>query len=436
MQCLQRNWDGIRYRGDAEDSRALFDSYNVGGFLDAREGEIRERGDSSRSQLRKDGVLLNALVSPRIHGIVRNVQVRLGVEGVFEVYCIRENDVNAFALLDYSEEKPCHVVGITSTAAEMLDDNEIAFLLGHELGHFIYEHNRLLGLLNRDQHNPKITVLPYLGECLFLRWRKKSEISADRLGLVACGSFESAARALIKAGFGLSDRNINTDTDALLRQIEAFRDRPEMIEASYRSHPLLPLRLKSLQLFSQATATVGPNAQAEADTAIDDLFAWFKRYPRKPVAEAVMQIVALAGLRIAGVEGDVDDEEVRTLIYVLHNWFTDTPEVELITDPIENERRWKAAVKLVREKGDDGDRGFIISRLSEIALADGKLLEKEGGVILETAEALGWSARNAYGTIIGAAQAVGFQVDYQMKEITLRVRTQLMETARDNAGNR
>lgn len=424
----------LQYSGDAADIQQLYGEYNVDGFLSAREAGEQEEGFSLRHRLAQDGVQLNELLSPRIYGILRRVQESVGVEGDFEVYCVRDNDVNAFAHLENAESGAHHVVGITSSALEILDDAEIASLIGHELGHFIFGHNRLLGLLNHDKGTEKITVLPYLGECLFLRWRKKSEISADRIGLLASGSFEASARALIKAGFGLSERNLNLDVDTLLQQIESLKERPEILEAAYRSHPLLPLRLKALRLFADATASDDAGAGLQADAEIDELFGWFRRYPRHPVHEAVMRVVALAGMKIVGIERDVDEEEIRTIIYVLHSFFTDTPEEELVLSPEERDARWKEALEIVRKRGDADDKGFIVSRLADIALADGKLLDEEAGVILETAEALGMPARQAYSTIIGAAQAIGFRVDYQMKDLTRRVRNQLMEAVKLHTG--
>jgi uncharacterized tellurite resistance protein B-like protein len=426
MDLNNTPWAGLQYRGDARDILALCEQYNVDGFLAARERDEQESGASLRDRLLKDAVLLNEILSPRIFRIVRQVQDRLGLPGAFDVFCLHGQEINAFAHVDRSDRQARHIIGMTSAALEQLDDAEIASILGHELGHFIFGHSRLLGLVNREERNPKATVLPYLGECLFLQWRKKSEISADRLGLVAAGSFAASARALIKAGFGLSEKNLNLDVEALLGQIETIRDKPETVEATYRSHPLLPLRLKALHLFSTCQATGDPARRDAVEDEIDRLFGWFRRYPRKPLHEAVMRIVALAAMRLAGIEQDVDEEEIRTLVYLLHNYFTDEPEKELVLDPAERQRRWDAALPLIRDQGDDDDRGFIISRLADIALADGKLLEAEAGLILEVAEQIGMAPKRAYAIIVSAAQVVGFRVDAQMKELTRRIRTQLI----------
>jgi len=426
MGIVDSGWGSIQYRGDAADIRELIEKYNVEGFLKARKAQDRARGNSLRDRLLKDAVLLTETLSPRIYAIVATVQHRLGVEGRFDVFCLKDVNVNAFAFVDESGGDDQQLIGITSGALEGLADAEIASLIGHELGHFIFGHNDLLGLLNRDENTPKVTVLPHLGECLFLRWRKKGELSADRMGLIASGSFEATARALVKAGFGLSEKNLNLEIGSLLGQIEAVKDKPEALEEAFRSHPLLPLRLKALHLFSELPDGGVPALLPGVEDEIDNLFAWFKRYPRKPVHEAVMKIVALAGIQIVASEGHVDDEELRSLIYCLHASFTDEPEKELIVDPPDRERRLAEAIGLVNRDGDDNDKTFVISRLADLALADGKLMNEEAGVILEIAEKLGIPGRVAYGIIVGSAQTVGFNVDFRMKEIVQQIRSQLV----------
>ena len=423
-------WREVQYRGDANDIRELYEKYSVGGFLETRKAEAREQSRSLRDALLKDGVLLNETLSPRVFEIVGGVKSRLGIEGQFDVVCMRDVDVNAFAHVEEGHSGTEYLVALTSAALESLNDEEIASLIGHELGHFAFGHNELLGLINRDSQNPKVTVLPYLGECLFLRWRKKSELSADRLGLIASGSFEASARALVKAGFGLSERNLNLDIDSLLDQIESIRDRPELIEAQFRSHPLLPLRLKALHLFSLAYSKGAVVDLAATEDNIDEYFSWFKRYPRKPLHEAVMRIIAIAGMKLVAAEDEIHDEEIRTILHVLHASFTDEPEKELILEPEERQRRWNESIEIVNKEGDDGDKKFIICRLADIAVADGNLLSEESGYILETAELLGIPARSAYSILVGAAQTIGFKVDYRMKEIIEGVKDRLVAESR------
>lgn len=423
----QNPWAAIQYRGDAQDIKEMFESYNIAGYLQANYAEENARGDSFRSRLLKDAVLLNETLSPRIFGIVNKMSQQLGLKFNYEIFCVRDQTINAFAYHSSVSNEPNYLIGITSAALEGLEDEEIAFLLGHEFGHFIFGHNALLRLQNPDPENPNLTVLPYLGECLFMRWRKKGEISADRIGLIACGSFEAAGRALVKAGFGLSDRNLNLNLETLLSQIEEIKDKPEIMEAVFQSHPLLPLRLKTLHLFSKVLVDFEEAALAPVENQIDELLACMKRYPRKPAHVAVMRLVALGGMEILAADKDLDEEEIRILIYLLHKFFTDEPEKEILIEAAERKQRWEEALKLINEEGDPSDGQFIVSRLADIALADGKLLDQEAMAIIQIAERLDIPAKQAYSIIIRAAQVVGFNVDNQMKTLVKTVRQQLKD---------
>ncbi len=414
---------GVQYRGDRQDMEEIYGKYNVAGFLEARREANRSKASSLKERMLADGVLLNEALSPRIFRILGEVKQRLEIEGAFDVICVKSDDVNAFAYLGEFEGGSEQFIGITSTTLELMDDQEIASILGHEFGHFIFGHNHLMGLINSDPKNPRQTVLPYLGECLFLRWRKKGEISCDRMGMLASGSFEASARGLVKAGFGLTGKNLNLDVDSLLAQIESIKDNPDLVQAAFRSHPLLPLRLKSLHLMAEsAGAGLTREGVAAMDDHIDRLFDWFRKYPRSPLHEAVMRVVTMAGMKLLACGDSIQEEEIRTLIRILHQHFTDHPEREFLSDLPAREARLRESLAVVNREGGNDDKIFILSRLADIALADGSLMKEEAGYILDIADLLQVQSRVAYSIMIGAAQSVGFTVDYKMRELVDQVK--------------
>jgi len=418
------NWDEVRYRGDRADVDEMFKTYRVEDYLNAFEENRRQADQGIRDRLMKDGIKLTEKLSPRIYGIFRDACRRLEVSAEVEVFCLPSAEVNAFATLDFRASGHS-LLGITAGALEKLDDGELQSVLGHELGHFLFGHNRLMALVSTDHANPSCTVLPPLGESLFLRWRKKSEISADRAALLACGNFFESAKGLLKATFGLSDRNLNLDVEALLGQLEEIQGRPELMEENFASHPLLPVRLKALHMFSQSKKAAAVGFQTsdpligddELENAIDQLLLLTRRYPHKPVYQAIARAIALAGALLLSADGDISNEEVKILIQILHHYFTDEPECFIETDRKIIMEQLPITLKLIKEQGDGDDRLFILSRLSDIALADGALMEQEGSVILEMAEALEVPSREAYAIMVGAAQTMGFRVDVKLNRI-------------------
>nr|MBC8425532.1 TerB family tellurite resistance protein [bacterium] len=271
------------------------------------------------------------------------------------------------------------------------------------------------------------------GESLFLRWRKKAEVSADRAGLLVCRDFHAAARALLKVTFGLTEKNLNLEIDALVAQIDEISGSTEMIEEAFASHPLLPVRLKALELFAGSArakrngceALAGSLGDDELEAGVNRLVALGRRYPTKPLDTAVMHALALAGVLVLGADADVSDEEVKLLVQQLHSIFTDEPEDIIVTDREEIARRLPEVCGVIVAEGDDDAKKFLLSRLAEIALADGALVDREAEEIHKVAKLLEVPEKVAYAVIVGAAQSVGFRADAKLNRIAAQLRRSL-----------
>ncbi|MBT8331428.1 MAG: M48 family metalloprotease [Deltaproteobacteria bacterium] len=430
----------IRYRGDKEDVDLLFRDYNLEGIISTSEERQKLEESNFRNQLLKDGAfLLSQPISPRIFNIVSETKQKLGLEGEYEVFCLNSNSINAFAYVQPAEEKNFFIIGITSEALEELEDLEIQFILGHELGHFLFEHNRMNYLINPNPTSQGVTLLPSMGENIFLRWRKKCEISTDRIGLLACGDFENAARAMLKTAYGLTGKNLNLDVDSLLQQIDALKETPEALEVNYRSHPLMPLRLKVMQMFAESPifkqVISGKSDFSEKElNALEDQtdqwVNWIKRYPRRPLDLAAMKLVTAAGLKLIMTEAVIMDEEIKIIIQILHKYFTDEPgdainEIMQDTENIDNLIRTN--VKEISEKGDDRHKTFVLSRLADIAIADGKLAKPEAGIIFDIAKDFGIQEKAAYSIVVGGMSSMGLNIDWKMNSLVREIKAQLQK---------
>jgi uncharacterized tellurite resistance protein B-like protein len=424
------DWNDVRYRGDAKDVEDLMTTYRVADYLATYEENRRQLDHGVRERLLKDGIRLSERLSPRIYAIFRNVCKALELDAQAEVFCLPSPEVNAFAVLDVRKDTTYSLVGVTAMALERLEDAELASILGHELGHILFGNNRLGALISTDATNPSVTVLPALGESLFLRWRKKAEISADRVSVLASRDFRATATSLLKATFGLSERNLNLDIQALVSQVDEIRGRPELIEEAFASHPLLPIRLRAAELFSRSAKAQRagypvegtPMGDGELEDAVDELVKLTRRYPFQPGHRAIMRVIALAGARLLAADGEVGDDEVKILVQILHHWFTDEPESEIVTDPEAIAAELPAAIAEIRAEAQLDDKSFVLSRLTDIALADGALIDSESAVILDIAKQLDVPTKLAYSIMIGAAQSVGFRSDVKLNRMAEKIR--------------
>jgi uncharacterized tellurite resistance protein B-like protein len=429
------NWEEVRYRGDARDVDELFKVYRVNDYLEASEENQRQRDRGIREKLIKEGIRLSERLSPRIYRVFDDLCQALEIKTRAEVFCLPLQEINAFAVVDVREAGTYSFIGVTAAALERLDEGELRSILGHELGHILFGNNRLDALISTDQVNPSITVLPALGESLFLRWRKKAEISADRVSLLASRDLRSTATSLLKATFGLSEKNLNLDIEALLSQVDEIKGHPELMAETFAAHPLLPIRLKALELFSRSEKAKRCGFPAEGtllndddlENAVDELVSLTRRYPFKPLHQAMMRVVSLGGSLLLASDGDVSDEEVKILVQILHRWFTDEPEGEIVTDRRQIEGKLPVAIELVNKEGDAEDKAFILSRLAEVALADGALMDTESSVLLHIAQQLQIPDKVAYRIMVGAAQAVGFRTDVKLNRMAEDIRRSLQK---------
>jgi hypothetical protein len=121
---------------------------------------------------------------------------------------------------------------LTSGLVSAFDEDELIYVMGHELGHIISGHvkyNALVRILcgagmtavpGAAQLIANVTVAPLL----FL-WSRRSEYTCDRAGLLACQSLEATHRAQLKlAGFPMKYFD-KLDPQAILEQAETFRNR-------------------------------------------------------------------------------------------------------------------------------------------------------------------------------------------------------------------
>jgi hypothetical protein len=117
-----------------------------------------------------------------------------------------------------------------------LDYDEFAFVAGHEFGHFLFAHG------TQAAGNEPASVEHFIQ-------MRSQEISADRVGLVACGSLDTAVRALMKMFSGLGSGQLRFDVGQFVSQLSEIspKTRGDHIAST---HPSMIARCRALLRFS------------------------------------------------------------------------------------------------------------------------------------------------------------------------------------------
>jgi len=128
-----------------------------------------------RRNLLSTSVRLTPSMSPEIASMAEECVEKLGVDLDLELYVYSSPQFNAAC---FKPEDGRLYVMFSSSLLEGFTSQELKFVMGHELGHHVYDHHAVpVGYLLKGQQRPD----PELALELFA-WSRYAEISADRAG--------------------------------------------------------------------------------------------------------------------------------------------------------------------------------------------------------------------------------------------------------------
>lgn len=221
------------------------------------------------------------------------------VDEALDLACERlgldRDSVHGFVKSDPSVNAFCHtsirgnaVVGVNSGTVERLNMHELAYIFGHELGHYILPLPKLHVFMKSGGARPASMEDAIV--------HRKLEISMDRFGLVACQDLQVACSAAIKLASGLSSAEITSDVIAFTKEaVKGYvRDYTEYEDEAYSSHPTAYARIRALYHFSQSEDYLsiigqkGGKPHAEVDAEVQkDLEATLDYFSGRLMSDAI-----------------------------------------------------------------------------------------------------------------------------------------------------
>jgi len=194
---------------------------------------------------------------PRLWHLHTEVCTTFDWPDVPELYVSQTPFFNAGA---YGVDTPFIV--IHSAALELLDDDELRVLLSHEMGHVMSGH-ALYRTIAAVLAIISLGALPMLASLVvlpvrlaFLEWSRKSELSADRAGLLGAQDIVVAQRVDMKmAGGGRGEGFAGQmNVDAFMQQAHEYAASGEGLDVVYKvlstlalTHPMHTVRAAELQ---------------------------------------------------------------------------------------------------------------------------------------------------------------------------------------------
>ncbi len=210
----------------------------------------------SRSGFLGAAVKVSPKQFPEVDALRRRAAEVLGIEAP-PVFIIETPVINAMTL---GTEKDNVIVAVTRPLLEAATPKELAFILGHEFGHAKSGHALYatlavvlanMGILYGARALP-VHLLVWPLEMALKAWFRRSEITCDRAGLIACQDLEAGRRALLLLGCCSRELADRIDLEEFLKQGDEARQSHGRWGELNLTHPTLPKRLRCLDLFSQS----------------------------------------------------------------------------------------------------------------------------------------------------------------------------------------
>lgn len=160
----------------------------------------------------------------------RNVDCFVGAQSEHQACCVshRSNGQNTFSVV------------LSSALVMLLNSDELLYVIGHEVGHFLCGHYKY----------PSRTGMEGTGQHLAsLQLQRAAEISADRFGLLTCRKIDTACSAMIKVASGLSEPFLKPDLASIMEQFRDLANNQGLPETIFSTHPVIPVRIRALLRF-------------------------------------------------------------------------------------------------------------------------------------------------------------------------------------------
>jgi len=258
----------------------------------------------ARGRLLGSSVRVHQRQYPRVFVIVRRACAALEIP--MPLIFVREDNYVPVVALGFGVP---YALVLSSHWIELFADDELAFMIGRELGHIAAGHTRFHSLLSvNGNENPIISLI-------FGGWLRRCALTCDKVGLLCCGSIDAAIRAMGVAAFHEFGRRV--DYEAFAEQHAEVQSDSVLRWGEWLSaEPYATRRIDSLRTFivSQSYANAEAwflrerdeeppaiPAPGEAHVATRDCAGWWRRFAAVGIdAIVVSAIITSFGGSVVG----------------------------------------------------------------------------------------------------------------------------------------
>jgi Zn-dependent protease with chaperone function len=192
---------------------------------------------------------------PRLHALTAECSRVLHMAAP-DVYVRQSPTFNAMTM---GVDRP--FVVLFSSLVDAFSDDELRYIIGHELGHIKSQHALYLTAFHLlTTQMARLAQRFGLGSVILIparlaleSWARTAELTADRAGLICCQDMRITARSLVKLIVGSEQLAAQMNIDEFLRQ-DDNRSTFRTVQEATESHPVAARRIRQLTEFAESGA--------------------------------------------------------------------------------------------------------------------------------------------------------------------------------------
>lgn len=248
------------------------------------------------------------------HAIFQEVKEGIGFEEDIDFYITGDSSINAYCIPSRKKGK-AHIMNVNSGLINIMTDNELRFVIGHEFGHLIDTSNHVKELVNFVYPQGASTPLALVNKIRI--WRQLAELSADRCGYIACPDLETCVSAFFKMSSGLDFQKMGLNFETFIadntRKLREFRDSGGINVAS---HPTNLIRIEALKHFSQHEIFYekGGLSSDEIESLMLPLVEILICLSDNQLDYYIAQYAVSLGIMLGNVDGDISKAEIESIL--------------------------------------------------------------------------------------------------------------------------
>lgn len=270
------------------------------------QSSLNQGGDYWKNVMEGHSFKVEKRLMSHIYDLFYDVKAKLGFEEDIDFYITGDATVNAFAVASANPGEP-HIINVNSGLIDLMTDDELRFVVGHEIGHLMNRDTKLLRLIYFVF--PQNTMPPLVLQYKIRLWQQLSELVADRYGYMAIPNLEVCVSAFFKMASGLDLSKVDMEMDVFieenLKHLEYFKNGQGLNNAS---HPVNPIRVQSLNLFSSCAT------DEELNDKMAELIQILLKLRSSELDYYLGFFIATAGLLVANSDGEITDKEIEDIL--------------------------------------------------------------------------------------------------------------------------